>query len=51
MLNHGIRMLEQQVINSLILSGIYRLVAVAFLLTTGLSNFLGFSIPGVGKPI
>ncbi|MCY4244332.1 MAG: branched-chain amino acid ABC transporter permease, partial [Gammaproteobacteria bacterium] len=40
-------MLEQQLINGLMLGGIYVLVAVAFTLTIGILNFLNFSIPGV----
>ena len=40
-------MLEQQLVNGLMLGGIYVLVAVAFTLTIGILNFLNFSIPGV----
>ncbi|MDE2792014.1 MAG: branched-chain amino acid ABC transporter permease [Paracoccaceae bacterium] len=40
-------MLEQQLINGLMLGGIYVLVAVAFTLTIGILNFLNFSIPGI----
>jgi len=40
-------MIEQQIINGLMLGGIYVLVAVAFTLTIGILNFLNFSIPGI----
>lgn len=40
-------MLAQQVINGLMLGGIYVLVAVSFTLTIGVLNFLNFSIPGI----
>lgn len=40
-------MLLQQIINGLMLGGIYVLVAVAFTLAIGVLNFLNFSIPGL----
>lgn len=40
-------MLAQQVVNGLMLGGIYVLVAVAFTLAIGVLNFLNFSIPGL----
>jgi len=40
-------MLTQQLINGLMLGGIYVLVAVAFTLAIGVLNFLNFSIPGL----
>lgn len=40
-------MLEQQIINGLMLGGIYAIVAVAFTLTIGVINFLNFSIPAI----
>jgi len=40
-------MLTQQIINGLMLGGIYVLVAVAFTLAIGVLNFLNFSIPGL----
>jgi len=40
-------MLSQQIINGLMLGGIYVLVAVAFTLAIGVLNFLNFSIPGL----
>ena len=39
--------LTQQLINGLLLGGIYVLVAVALTLTMGVLNFLNFSIPGI----
>src|SRR4051812_31004896 len=36
----------QQLINGLMLGGIYVLIAVAFTLSIGVLNFLNFSIPG-----
>lgn len=39
-------MISQQIINGLMLGGIYVLVAVAFTLSIGVLNFLNFSIPG-----
>ena len=39
-------MIAQQVINGLMLGGIYVLIAVAFTLAIGVLNFLNFSIPG-----
>ena len=41
-------MIAQQVINGLMLGGIYVLIAVAFTLAIGVLNFLNFSIPGRG---
>lgn len=40
-------MLGQQLINGLMLSGVYALVAVSFTLTIGVLNFLNFSIPAL----
>jgi branched-chain amino acid transport system permease protein len=40
-------MLFQQIINGLLLGGIYALVALAFSLTIGILNFLNFSIPAL----
>src|SRR3981081_1875148 len=40
-------MLAQQVVNGLLLGGIYALVALAFSLTIGILNFLNFSIPAL----
>ncbi len=40
-------MLAQQVINGLMLGGVYVLVAVSFTLTIGVLNFMNFSIPGL----
>jgi len=40
-------MFTQQIINGLMLGGIYVLVAVAFTLAIGVLNFLNFSIPGL----
>jgi len=40
-------MFSQQLINGLMLGGIYVLVAVAFTLAIGVLNFLNFSIPGL----
>lgn len=40
-------MFAQQVINGLMLGGVYVLVAVAFTLTIGVLNFMNFSIPGL----
>jgi len=40
-------MLGQQIINGLMLGGIYVLVAVSFTLAIGILNFLNFSIPGL----
>lgn len=40
-------MFFQQIINGLMLGGIYVLVAVAFTLAIGVLNFLNFSIPGL----
>lgn len=40
-------MLAQQIVNGLLLGGIYSLVAVAFTLTIGILNFLNFSIPAL----
>lgn len=40
-------MLMQQIVNGLLLGGIYSLVAVAFTLTIGILNFLNFSIPAI----
>lgn len=40
-------MLAQQIINGLMLSAIYMLVAVSFTLAIGVLNFLNFSIPGL----
>ncbi len=39
-------MIAQQIINGLMLGGIYVLIAVAFTLSIGVLNFLNFSIPG-----
>src|SRR5258708_15142664 len=39
-------MISQQIINGLMLGGIYVLIAVAFTLAIGVLNFLNFSIPG-----
>lgn len=39
-------MIAQQIINGLMLGGIYVLIAVAFTLAIGVLNFLNFSIPG-----
>jgi len=40
-------LLTQQIINGLMLGGIYVLIAVAFTLTIGVINFLNFSIPAI----
>lgn len=40
-------MLAQQIVNGLLLGGIYALVALAFSLTIGILNFLNFSIPAL----
>lgn len=40
-------LLVQQIINGLMMGGIYVLVAVSFTLTIGVLNFLNFSIPGI----
>lgn len=40
-------MLLQQVVNGMLLGGIYALVALAFSLTIGILNFLNFSIPAL----
>jgi branched-chain amino acid transport system permease protein len=40
-------MLAQQLVNGLLLGGIYALVALAFSLTIGILNFLNFSIPAL----
>jgi branched-chain amino acid transport system permease protein len=40
-------MLAQQVVNGLLLGGIYALVALAFSFTIGILNFLNFSIPAL----
>lgn len=40
-------MFSQQVMNGLMLGGIYALVAVSFTLTIGILNFLNFSIPAL----
>ena len=40
-------LLLQQIINGLMMGGIYVLVAVSFTLTIGVLNFLNFSIPGI----
>jgi branched-chain amino acid transport system permease protein len=40
-------MLAQQVVNGVLLGGIYALVALAFSLTIGILNFLNFSIPAL----
>jgi branched-chain amino acid transport system permease protein len=40
-------MIFQQIVNGLMLSAIYMLVAVAFTLAIGVLNFLNFSIPGL----
>ena len=40
-------MLAQQIVNGLMLGGIYMLVAVAFTLSIGILDFLNFSIPGL----
>lgn len=40
-------MLPQQIVNGLMLGGIYAMIAVAFTLTIGVLNFLNFSIPGI----
>lgn len=37
----------QQIVNGLMLGGIYVLIAVAFTLAIGILNFLNFSIPGI----
>jgi len=39
--------LLQQVINGLMLGGLYALVAVSFTFVIGMLNFLNFSIPGI----
>ena len=40
-------LLIQQLINGLMIGGIYVLIAVSFTLTIGVLNFLNFSIPGI----
>ncbi len=40
-------LIVQQIINGLMVGGIYVLVAVSFTLTIGVLNFLNFSIPGI----
>ena len=40
-------MLAQQLVNGLLLGGIYALVALSFSLTIGILNFLNFSIPAL----
>jgi branched-chain amino acid transport system permease protein len=40
-------MLEQQIVNGLMLGGIYVLVAVSFTLFFGCLNFLNFSVPAL----
>lgn len=40
-------MLSQQLVNGMLLGGIYALVALAFSLTIGILNFLNFSIPAL----
>ena len=40
-------MIAQQLLNGLLLGGIYGLVALAFTLTIGILNFLNFSIPAL----
>ncbi|MGP0091705.1 MAG: branched-chain amino acid ABC transporter permease [Xanthobacteraceae bacterium] len=40
-------MLAQQILNGLLLGGVYALVALAFTLTIGILNFLNFSIPAL----
>jgi branched-chain amino acid transport system permease protein len=40
-------LLAQQIINGLMVGGIYVLIAVAFTLTIGVINFLNFSIPAI----
>ena len=40
-------MLIQQLVNGLMLGGIYVLIAVAFTLSIGILNFMNFSIPGL----
>lgn len=40
-------MLVQQLVNGMLLGGIYALVALAFSLTIGILNFLNFSIPAL----
>ncbi|MFE1600445.1 branched-chain amino acid ABC transporter permease [Methylobacterium sp. ID0610] len=40
-------MIAQQLVNGLMLGGIYVLVAVSFTLSIGILNFLNFSIPGL----
>ncbi len=44
---YGAWMLVQQVVNGMLLGGIYALVALAFSLTIGILNFLNFSIPAL----
>ncbi|MFC7553197.1 hypothetical protein ACFQU7_14565 [Pseudoroseomonas wenyumeiae] len=39
--------LLQQIINGLMLGGLYALVAVSFTFVIGMLNFLNFSIPGI----
>lgn len=40
-------MLAQQLVNGLMLGGVYALVAVAFTFMIGILNFLNFSLPGI----
>ncbi|MBR0916209.1 branched-chain amino acid ABC transporter permease [Bradyrhizobium japonicum] len=40
-------MMAQQIVNGLMLGGVYVMVAVAFTLAIGVLNFLNFSIPGI----
>ena len=40
-------LLLQQIVNGLMLGGVYVMVAVAFTLTIGMLNFLNFTIPAL----
>ncbi|WP_445216127.1 branched-chain amino acid ABC transporter permease [Bradyrhizobium sp. Pa8] len=40
-------MIAQQIVNGLMLGGVYVMIAVAFTLAIGVLNFLNFSIPGI----